>query len=112
MSFDEDKKRKELAGKEQSSLYEGKTHVEKLKKEIVEGKKQMELADLKLDVLKTNIQKQEQKTKPAQDRKREIMDAKEQTQDAVSFTKKSEERQKALDQALKQEPEQEGEAAG
>jgi len=112
MSFDEDKKRKELAGKEQSSLYEGKTHVEKLKKEIVEGKKQMELADLRRDILKSNIQKQEQKSRPAKDREKEIMDAKEQAQDAASFTRKAEERQKALDQALKQEPEQEGEAAG
>lgn len=112
MSFDEDKKRRKLAGKEQSSLYEGKMHVEKLKKEIVEGKKQKELSDLRRDVLKTDIQKQEQKSRPAQDRKKEIMDAKEQTEDAASFTKKAEERQKALDQALKQEPEQQSDSLG
>lgn len=112
MSFDEAKKRKELAARERSAAYEGKTHVENLKKDIVEEKKQKELSDLKRDLLKTDIQKQEQKSRPAQDKKKEIMDAKEQTEDAASFTKKAEERQKALDQALKQEPEQQSDSLG
>lgn len=112
MSFDEDTKRKALESRERSAVYEGKSHVEKLKKEIVEGKKQKELSDLKRDILKTGIQKQEQKSRPTKNRKKEVVEAKEKAEDAKAFVEKRQERQKALDQALQQEPEHESEEVG
>jgi len=67
---------------------------------------------LQRQILKDEIEEHEEKSAPSKAKKKEIASSSDRAGDAKTFVETQQERQKAIDQALAQEPEQEGESPG
>ena len=112
MSFDDEQKRKALQAKEQRAKYKGKTEMQTLKNEIAAVKQKEKLSTLQRQILKDEIMEHEQKSAPSKAKKKEIVSSNDRAGDTKTFVETQQERQKTIDQALAQEPEQEGESPG
>ena len=85
---------------------------EELKKKVTEASTKNELSKLQLEKLRDGIQEQKERSKPVQDRKKEVADGNERDGNAKEYNEKMHAREEGRQAAISQAVEEQGDSPG